>query len=62
MVARMICTAAKVGARRQVFFVSIGGFDNHDALTDKHPALLARVAGAMDAFYRATVNRAWPTR
>ena len=27
MVARMICTAAKVGTRRQVFFVSMGGFD-----------------------------------
>jgi len=36
--------------------VSVGGFDNHDALADKHPALLARLAGAMDAFYRWTME------
>ncbi len=28
-------TAAEVGARRQVFFVSMGGFDLHDALADQ---------------------------
>jgi hypothetical protein len=32
----------------------MGRFDNRDALADKHPALLARLAGAMDAFYRWT--------
>jgi len=36
--------------------VSMGGFDNRDALADKHPALLARLAGAMDAFYRWTME------
>jgi uncharacterized protein (DUF1501 family) len=56
MVAQMISTAAEVGARRQVFFVSMGGFDNHDELADKHPALLAQLAGALDAFYQSTVE------
>ena len=37
MVARMIQARAALGARRQVFFVSLGGFDNHDFLLDQHP-------------------------
>jgi len=56
LVARMISTAAEVGARRQVFFVSLGGFDTHDGLATTHPGLLTRVAGAMRAFYQATVD------
>jgi uncharacterized protein (DUF1501 family) len=56
LVARMIGTAGAVGARRQVFFVSLGGFDNHDGLAKIHPALLASVAQALSAFYAATVE------
>ncbi|MCZ4313838.1 DUF1501 domain-containing protein [Comamonadaceae bacterium G21597-S1] len=56
MVARMIGSAAELGVQRQVFFVSMGGFDNHNELADKHPALLAQLAGAMDAFYKSTVE------
>jgi uncharacterized protein (DUF1501 family) len=33
-----------------VFFVSLGGFDNHDNLLADHPALLTQVADAMRAF------------
>ena len=52
----MISTASQVGAKRQVFFVSLGGFDNHDGLATVHPGLLTGVAGAMSAFYNATVE------
>ena len=56
LVARMISTSAEVGAKRQVFFVSIGGFDNHDGLASVHPGLLTSVADALSAFYAATVE------
>lgn len=56
MVARMISCAASLGTKRQVFFVSLGGFDNHDGLLDTHPQLLSSVAAALDAFYKATVE------
>ena len=56
MVARMISSSSAVGAKRQVFFVSMGGFDNHDGLLTEHPVLLTAVADAMAAFYSATVE------
>ena len=55
LVARMIASASEIGARRQVFFVSLGGFDNHANLADAHPPLLAAVAQALQAFHAATV-------
>ena len=54
LVARMISVGASMGTRRQVFFVSIGGFDMHDGLVSKHGPLLAKVADAMAAFYAST--------
>jgi uncharacterized protein (DUF1501 family) len=56
LVARMISNADAIGAKRQVFFVSIGGFDTHSSLNAVHPGLLTTVAGAMSAFYNATVE------
>ncbi len=56
LVARMISTADTVGAKRQVFFVSMGGFDTHDGLATIHPGLLTSVADALSAFYAATVE------
>ena len=56
LVARMISNASAIGAKRQVFFVSLGGFDNHDGLNAIHPGLLSTVASAMSAFYNATVE------
>jgi uncharacterized protein (DUF1501 family) len=41
---------------RQVFFVSLGGFDNHNLLMQDHPTLMTRVNDAMAAFYAATVE------
>jgi uncharacterized protein (DUF1501 family) len=56
IVARMISVSSELGAKRQVFFVSLGGFDLHDNLVAQHPGLLATVAGAMKAFYDHTVE------
>ena len=56
MVARLIKGRASLGVRRQVFFVSIGGFDLHDNLIAQHPALLGNVSAALTAFYNATVE------
>ncbi|ALV06420.1 DUF1501 domain-containing protein [Roseateles depolymerans] len=50
MVAKLIAARSSLGAARQVFFVSIGGFDLHDLLVDQHPKLLAQVGGAMASF------------
>ena len=56
MVARLIGARSSLGAKRQVFMVSIGGFDLHDNLIAQHPALLGSVSDAMAAFYNATVE------
>ena len=56
LVARMISNASAIGARRQVFFVSLGGFDNHDGLLTVHPKLLKNVADAVSAFYKTTIE------
>ena len=56
LVARMIGSADSVGAKRQVFFVSMGGFDTHDGLLSTHPGLLTSVSEAVSAFYAATVE------
>jgi uncharacterized protein (DUF1501 family) len=55
MVARMISISAELGAKRQVFFVSLGGFDMHDALPANHPRQIGLVADALRAFYDTTV-------
>ena len=56
MVARLIKGRAALGARRQVFMVSLDGFDLHDNLIRDHGALLTKVSEAMSAFYRASVE------
>ncbi len=56
MVARLIAARNTIGVRRQVFFVSMGGFDNHDSLLTQHPGLLQRVGSAIGAFNQATVE------
>ena len=56
MVARLIAARNTLGNKRQVFLVSIGGFDLHDNLISQHPTLLGRVSDAMAAFYNATVE------
>jgi len=56
IVARLIGAAGSLQVRRQVFFVSLGGFDNHNSLMDGHPQLMTRVNQAMSAFYAATAE------
>jgi uncharacterized protein (DUF1501 family) len=56
MVAKMIAARGATGAKRQVFFVSLGGFDTHDSLATAHPALMASVGNALAAFYQATLE------
>ena len=56
MVARIIAARGSLGPSRQVFMVSLGGFDLHDNLVDNHPGLLAKVSDAMKTFYDATVE------
>ena len=56
MVARLIGARNALGTRRQVFMVSIGGFDLHDNLIAQHPGVLGKVSDALTAFYKATVE------
>jgi uncharacterized protein (DUF1501 family) len=56
LVARMIAAAPALETKRQVFFVSLGGFDNHDGMLNDHPLLMAKVGDAMAAFYAATTE------
>lgn len=56
MVARTIAARQALGTRRQVFLVSLGGFDLHDNLLAQHPALLANVSEALSSFVAATTE------
>jgi uncharacterized protein (DUF1501 family) len=56
MVAKTIAARGALGTKRQVFFVSLGGFDLHDNLLTQHPGLLSTVSEALSSFYTATVE------
>ena len=56
VVAKVIASRSALGVKRQVFFVSLDGFDNHDGLLTKHPDLMAQLDEALSAFYAATVE------
>ncbi len=56
MVARLIAARDNFGVKRQVFMVSLGGFDLHDNLIANQPTLMKRISDAMTAFYDATVT------
>jgi uncharacterized protein (DUF1501 family) len=51
VVARIIAARGALGTARQVFFVSLGGFDNHDFLLSNHAGQLAQMNAAVNAFY-----------
>ena len=55
-VAKMISQRDRLQMTRQVFFVSIGGFDTHDNQLTDQPNLYAGISGALKAFYDATVE------
>src|SRR5512134_1364155 len=52
VVARIIAGRGGLAANRQVFFVSVGGFDSHDFLINDHNARMLTVNAAVDAFYQ----------
>lgn len=55
IVARLIGVNSTLGAKRQVFFVNLGGFDTHDNQISAQATLHTQLAGAIDYFYKATV-------
>ena len=58
MVARLITAGRnQLGVKRQVFFVSTGGFDNHDSLATVHPGLIANLSSSLAAFRAELVAR-----
>jgi uncharacterized protein (DUF1501 family) len=52
-VARVIHSRTAFEHRRQLFFVSLGGFDNHANLRTNHDALMTTVNAALNAFWLA---------
>ena len=49
-VARIVAARSGLGANRQVFFVSMGGFDTHDNQNRNHADLMARLSHALAYF------------
>lgn len=50
VIARMIRGRATLGARRQVFFANVGGFDTHANQATDHAALMTQIGAAIKAF------------
>ena len=55
-VAKVIEQHAAIGHQREIFFVSIGGFDTHTGEVAGHNSLYPQVSKAINAFYQATVG------
>jgi uncharacterized protein (DUF1501 family) len=53
VVAQMVGAAPRLGMRRQVFMVNIGGFDSHVNQMRDQPLLMARVAQSVGWFFSA---------
>lgn len=56
MAARLIAAREGLGQRRQVFFVSMGGYDFHDRLLVDHANTLRALSLALNMFYDLTVE------
>jgi len=54
-VARLIEKRSSIGATRQIFFVSLGGFDTHTNQLTRQSDLFAQLGPALKSFYDATV-------
>jgi len=54
MVARVIRARTAFAQTRQIFFVSVGGWDHHDNLLTNQASMLPGVSKALSAFYNAT--------
>ena len=53
MIARMIGSRESLGAKRQIFFVDVGGWDNHDDLLAQHNLLLDELSTGLTEFNAA---------
>ena len=53
-VAKTIGSRQAIGAKRQVYFVGLGGFDTHSNQAQALPGLQQTLSDAMTAFYNAT--------
>lgn len=53
-VAKIISVRAALGIQRQIFFVSIGGFDTHSTQLPAQDSLYGQMSPALGAFYAAT--------
>jgi uncharacterized protein (DUF1501 family) len=57
MIARLISVRKTFGAKRQMYFAGIGGFDTHgEDQPQRQQELLGEVSSAMTAFYNATTE------
>ncbi len=56
MVARMIYARSALGAARQVFLVSMGGYDTHANQSATHPGLLTQLAQAV-GWWQTTIDQ-----
>lgn len=55
-IAQVIAAHGALQQSRQVFFVSIGGFDNHSGLLPAQDNLLPQISRALSSFYNAMVE------
>jgi len=53
MIAKIAAANGKLGAKRQVFFVQIGGWDHHDDVVTKQQTMLQTVSQALGFFWSA---------
>ncbi len=55
-VARIIQVRSALGLSRQIFFVSIDGFDTHEGQLPQQDSLFQNLSQSMNAFYQATLE------
>ncbi len=55
-IARLLATSGVLDVRRQVFYVSCGGYDTHDDQVNQQSALLSELSQCLKALYDATVQ------
>jgi uncharacterized protein (DUF1501 family) len=53
MIARIIAANGRLGARRQIFFVQLGGWDHHDEVVNNQLTMLRTVSQAVGFFSNA---------
>jgi uncharacterized protein (DUF1501 family) len=56
MIAKVMSVRNVLNVKRQIFYVSLGSFDTHDAQLTTQASLLAAMSQALAAFYSATVE------